>query len=161
MSSEYLSRSMRHHLWANRFSVALLLLSGIMLAWGIAAAISNGPELQFLMFPLLCATLLGFAAWRLAAAIVVVPRQTIVWFRYDRPTFEYRRPGDTDIRSCRTLDVLRVDATTDRRGEIVRYCVRLVDGTRLVIERKSLDNGDSLAERLAADIAHSPRWMFS
>lgn len=152
-----LSRRLRNH----GLSVALLLGGILACGWGIAVVVADGLSLSRLALPTLGIVIAALAAWRLVLTLVVIPRQTIVWFQYDERTLEYRRFGDTTTHRFRTLDVLRIESTTDNRKEIVRYHIRLVGGTTVVIERNALENADALAERLAADITHSPRWMFS
>jgi hypothetical protein len=142
-------------------SVAVLLGGMVSCGWGMAIAVTKGPALPNLALPTLGLLIAALTIWRLVLALVVIPRQTIVWFQYDARTLEYRRSGDADTHRFRTLDVLRIESTTDSRKEIVRYHIRLVGGTTVVIERNALENGDALAEQLAADITNSPRWMFS
>ncbi len=151
----------RHRLSAFAVASAILLCGAVLVVVGVMAAIENQWSLQTLAVPSLGALLVVVAAWRLVLSVVVIPRRTVVWFRYDRRTLTYRRSRDAEPRDCRPLDILCIESQTDRAGEVIHYGIVLVDGTRLIINRKALDNGDALAEQLAADIAHSPRWMFS
>lgn len=154
-------RTLAHRVWAARSSVALLLYFTAGLGCGVWAAVTHRFSVPYLGFPTFMLILVALRTWSLVMGVIVIPRRTIVWFRYDRKTFEYRRLGDEAVRSFRPLDVLRIDARPSTERGIVGYDIRLAGGVRLVIDCRSIDNGHEVADQLAADIAHSPRWMFS
>lgn len=150
-------------LWDRRVRIAILLFCVVLFGERTRAAVIHNFSLSYLGLPIFLVLFVGLSAWSFVTRAFVIPCRTIVWYRYDRPTFEYRRFGDDATHTFRTLDVLRIDARSDIHNQkgIAGYTIRLVSGARLVLDCQAIENGHDVAEQLAADIAHSPRWMFS